>query len=324
MSKPAGSRERSAGRVTGAGNDGSGETARRKRKGRGKSETGRPRRTGGWNRDQDDGPNGGSSDSGGRGAPGGRAHRNRTGNIGDMLKETREILPGEGLGIKDWPASERPREKLLRGGPESLSDAELVALFVRSGTRGRTAVDLARGAIVAAGGLRGLLDLPRDDLYRLPGFGPARYVELQACLEIGRRHLATRLDRGEPLTSTADTARFLMAKLRHLPFEVFSCLFLDNRHRVIEFEELFRGTIDGTSVHAREVVRRALNHNAAAVIFAHNHPSGVAEPSQADRLLTDQLVSALSMVEVTVVDHLVVGDGDCVSSFVDLGLLKAR
>ena len=204
--------------------------------------------------------------------------------------------------------------------PKRSSDTELVALFVRSGTKGRTAVDLARGAIVAAGGLRELLDLPREDLFRLPGFGPARYVELQACLEIGRRHLGTRLERGEPLASTAETARFLMARLRHLPFEVFSCLFLDNRHRVIEFEELFRGTIDGTSVHAREVVRRALNHNAAAVIFAHNHPSGVAEPSQADRVLTDQLVSALSMVEVTVVDHLVVGDGDCVS-FVDLGLL---
>ena len=305
MSKPAALRERGAGRATGAGNGGS-----RAAEGRG---GGAPRRNG--NR------NGGSIGSGGRGAPGGREHHNRTGNIGNMLKETREMPPGEGLGIKDWPASERPREKLLRKGPEALSDAELVALFVRSGTRGRTAVDLARGAIVAAGGLRGLLDLPRDDLYRLPGFGPARYVELQACLEVGRRHLATRLDRGEPLTSTVETARFLMAKLRHLPFEVFSCLFLDNRHRVIEFEELFRGTIDGTSVHAREVVRRALNHNAAAVIFAHNHPSGVAEPSQADQLLTDQLVSALSMVEVTVVDHLVVGDGDCVS-FVDLGLLN--
>ncbi len=290
-------------------------------------QAGRPRRNGGGNGGQDDGGNGdrnggsnGRGGRGGRGAPGGREHRNRTGNYGDMLKETKEMPSGEGLGIKDWPASERPREKLLRKGPDALSDAELVALFVRSGTRGRTAVDLARGAIVAAGGLRGLLDLPRDDLYRLPGFGPARFVELQACLEIGRRHLATCLDRGEPLTSTVETARFLMAKLRHFPFEVFSCLFLDNRHRVIEFEELFRGTIDGTSVHAREVVRRALNHNAAAVIFAHNHPSGVAEPSQADRLLTDQLVSALAMVEVTVVDHLIVGDGDCVS-FVDLGLL---
>ena len=225
-----------------------------------------------------------------------------------------------GLGIKDWPASDRPREKLLRKGPEALSDAELVALFVRSGTRGRTAVDIARLAIVASGGLRGLLDLAWEDFCRLPGFGPARYVELQACLEIGRRHLATQLDRGEPLNSPDDTSRFLMAKLRHYPFEVFSCLFLDNRHRVIEFEELFRGTIDGTSVHAREVVRRALNHNAAAVIFAHNHPSGVAEPSQADRVITDKLISALSMVEVTVIDHLVVGDGECVS-FVELGLL---
>ena len=189
-----------------------------------------------------------------------------------MLKGARETPPAEGLGIKDWPASDRPREKLLRKGPDALSDAELVALFVRSGTRGRTAVDLARLAIVASGGLRGLLDLPWEDFCRLPGFGPARYVELQACLEIGRRHLATQLDRGEPLNSPDDTSRFLMAKLRHYPFEVFSCLFLDNRHRVIEFEELFRGTIDGTSVHPREVVRRALNHNAAAVIFAHNHP----------------------------------------------------
>ena len=237
-----------------------------------------------------------------------------------MLRGSRETPQGEGLGIKDWPASERPREKLLRRGPEALSDAELVALFVRSGTRGRTAVDLARGAIVASGGLRGLLDLPREDLVRLPGFGSTRYVELQACLEIGRRHLATQLDRGEPLSSPDETSRFLMAKLRHHPFEVFSCLFLDNRHRVIEFEELFRGTIDGTSVHAREVVRRALNLNAAAVIFAHNHPSGVAEPSHADRVLTDQLISALSMVEVNVLDHLVVGDGECVS-FVEIGLM---
>ena len=237
-----------------------------------------------------------------------------------MLKGAMETPPAEGLGIKDWPASDRPREKLLRKGPEALSDAELVALFVRSGTRGRTAVDLARMAIVASGGLRGLLELPWEDFCRLPGIGPARYVELQACLEIGRRHLATQLDRGEPLNSPDDTSRFLMAKLRHYPFEVFSCLFLDNRHRVIEFEELFRGTIDGTSVHAREVVRRALNLNAAAAILAHNHPSGVAEPSHADRVITDRLVSALAMVEVTVIDHLVVGDGECVS-FVDLGLL---
>ena len=237
-----------------------------------------------------------------------------------MFKGSTETAPGDRLGIKDWPESERPREKLLRKGPEALSDTELVALFVRSGTRGRTAVDLARGAVVVAGGLRGLLDLTRQDLCRLPGFGPARYVELQACLEIGRRHLAERFDRGKPLTTPVETSRFVMAKLRDHPFEVFSCLFLDNRHRVIEFEEMFRGTIDGTTVHAREVVRRTLNHNAAAVIFAHNHPSGEAEPSQADRFLTDSLVSALAMVEVRVLDHLVVGDGECVS-FVERGLM---
>ena len=191
-----------------------------------------------------------------------------------MLKGATEPYSSEGLGIKGWPETDRPREKLLRKGPGALSDAELVALFVRSGTRGRTAVDIARGAISASGGLRGLLDLDREDICRLPGFGPARYVELQACLEISRRHLAAQLARGKPLTTPEDTSRFLMAKLRHLPFEVFSCLFLDNRHRVIEFEEMFRGTIDGTTVHAREVVRRTLNLNAAAVIFAHNHPSG--------------------------------------------------
>ena len=237
-----------------------------------------------------------------------------------MFKGPGETESGGTLGIKDWPEAERPREKLLRKGPDALSDAELVALFVRSGTRGRTAVDLARGAVVAAGGLRGLLELTCEDLCRMPGFGLARFAELQACLEIGRRHLSERLERGKPLATPAETSRFLMAKLRHLPYEVFACLFLDNRHRVIEFEELFRGTIDGATVHAREVVRRALNHNAKAVILAHNHPSGVAEPSQADRFLTDTLVNALSTVEVQVIDHLVVGDGECVS-FADRGLI---
>ena len=223
-------------------------------------------------------------------------------------------------GIRSWPESERPREKLLRRGASVLSDAELVALFVRSGTKGRNAVEIAREALAATGGLRGLLELEREDLIRLEGFGPARYAELQACLELGRRFLATRLERGKPLTSPDETVGFLTAKLRHLPFEVFACLFLDNRNRVIEFEEMFRGTIDGASVHAREVVRRSLSHNAAAVILAHNHPSGVAEPSQADRVLTDQLISALSMVEVRVLDHMVIGDGECVS-FVERGLL---
>ena len=227
----------------------------------------------------------------------------------------------QGLGIKSWPESERPREKLLRKGPGALSDAELLALFVRSGTRGRNAVDLAREAIATSGSLRAVLELTRDDLCRLPGFGLARYVELQACLELGRRHLAMKLDRGRPITSSGQTSRFLVAKLRHHPFEVFGCLFLDNRHRVIEFEELFRGTIDRASVHPREVVRRSLSHNAAAVILAHNHPSGIAEPSATDLVLTDQLVSALSLVGVEVLDHFIVGDGECFS-FMEHGLLQ--
>lgn len=248
-----------------------------------------------------------------------RAPRNERG-PGNPVRRAGKPLPVRGLGIKDWPVSERPREKLLRQGPQALSDAELVALFVRSGTRDANAVDLARSAIVTTGGLRGLLELGREDLCRLPGFGPARYVELQACLEIGRRHLATPLDRGKPIASPGDTTRFLTSKLRHLPFEVFACLFLDNRHRVIEFEEMFRGTIDGASVHAREVVRRSLDHNAAAVIFAHNHPSGLAEPSKADLILTDTLVSALTLVDVRVLDHFIIGDGECVS-FVERGLI---
>ena len=251
------------------------------------------------------------------GAPRAPGKRGEFGNAGRDAGKPPRI---RGVGIKDWPVAERPREKLLRKGPQALSDAELVALFVRSGTRDRNAVDLARSAIVVTGGLRGLLELGREDLCRLPGFGPARYVELQACLEIGRRHLATPLDRGQPIASPADTTRFLTSKLRHLPFEVFACLFLDNRHRIIEFEEMFRGTIDGASVHAREVVRRALDHNAAAVIFAHNHPSGLAEPSEADHILTDTLVSALTLVGVRVLDHFVIGDGEYVS-FVERGFI---
>ena len=244
----------------------------------------------------------------------------KRGGFGNGARGAGKPFPVRNLGIKDWPVSERPREKLLRKGPQALSDAELVALFVRSGTRDGNAVDLARSAIVTTGGLRGLLELGREDLCRLPGFGPARYVELQACLEIGRRHLATPLDRGKPIASPGDTTRFLTSKLRHLPFEVFACFFLDNRHRVIEFEEMFRGTIDGASVYAREVVRRALDHNAAAVIFAHNHPSGLAEPSETDLFLTDKLVSALDLVDVKVLDHFIIGDGEFVS-FSERGLL---
>lgn len=222
--------------------------------------------------------------------------------------------------IKDWPDAERPREKLLNRGPGALSDAELLAIFLRTGTRGATAIDIARDLLNQFGGLRPLLAASRYDLCARKGVGDSKYVVLQAALEIGQRCLAQRLVRGEPLTSPDRARTFLQGKLQDLPHELFCCLYLDTKHRVIRFEELFRGTIDGASVHPREVVRCALKHNAAAVIVAHNHPSGVAEPSAADNALTCRLQEALAMVDIRLLDHLVVGDGEVVS-FTERGLL---
>jgi DNA repair protein RadC len=224
------------------------------------------------------------------------------------------------MAIKDWPGSERPREKLVHQGAASLSDAELLAIFLRTGTRGCTAVDLARDLLNSFDGLRQLLDAERAALCRTRGLGEAKYVQIRAALELGRRYLESTLRRDTILNSPEVTRTFLKAKLRHHSREIFACLFLDNRHRVIAWEELFGGTIDGASVHPREVVKRALHHNAAAVIFAHNHPSGVAEPSHADRAITVRLRDALSLVDVRVLDHFVVGDGDVVS-FAERGLL---
>lgn len=217
------------------------------------------------------------------------------------------------MAIKDWPARERPRERLLRDGARSLSDAELLAIFLRTGVRGHSAVDLARQLLERFDGLRGLLGAERGRFCAAPGLGDAKYAQLQAVLEMGRRYLAERLERDGPLLSPGHTAEFLQARLRDYPYEVFAVLFLDNRHRVLAFEELFRGTIDGASVHPREVVRRALAHNAAAVILSHNHPSGIAEPSQADRHITARLRDALDLVDVRLLDHLIVGDGECCS-----------
>lgn len=224
------------------------------------------------------------------------------------------------MSIRDWPAADRPREKLLQKGPQSLSEAELLAIFLRTGMRGKSAVDLAREMLKEFGGLRALLSADEKDLCALPGMGPAKYAQLQAALEMARRHLGESLERGKPLTDPAATRKYLTARFRDMPYEVFACLHLDNRHRVITFEELFRGTIDGASVHPREVVRQALRHNAAALIFAHNHPSGVAEPSDADRRLTNRLKDALALVDVRVLDHFVVGDGEVVS-FAERGWL---
>lgn len=224
------------------------------------------------------------------------------------------------MSIQDWPIDERPREKLLARGPTALSDAELLAVFLRTGSRGRTAVDLARDLLSEFDGLRGILTADRRRLCAAHGIGNAKFAQLQAVLEMARRHLGQRLQRGDPLTDPAATREYLSAALRDLRHEVFACLYLDTRHRIVGWEELFRGTLDGTSVHPREVVRRALDHNAAALIFAHNHPSGVAEPSDADRRLTRRLREALSLVDIRVLDHFVVGDGEAVS-FAERGLL---
>jgi len=208
------------------------------------------------------------------------------------------------MSIRQWPDSERPREKLLERGGSALSDAELLAVFIGSGRRGHSAVDIGRALIAAAGGLKALLDAPRER-----GVGVVAWCRLQAALELGRRYLDAEVRTTATLADPAASGRYLKARLCAYPYEVFACLFLDNRHRVIAFEELFRGSIHGASVHPREVVRRCLAHNAAAVILAHNHPSGVAEPSQDDRTITLRLRDALGLIEVRVLDHIVIGDG---------------
>jgi DNA repair protein RadC len=215
--------------------------------------------------------------------------------------------------IRDWPTDERPREKLLARGATSLSDAELLALFLGSGLRGRDAVATARELLQAHGPLRALLERPPAALAELPGLGPARACALSAALELGQRHLAAGLQRGEALTDPGAAGRYFAQRLRHLQHEVFAALFLDTRHRALAFEELFRGSVDGAEVHPREVARRALAHNAAAVIVGHNHPSGNPEPSAADRAVTARLKQALALVDVRLLDHFVIADGPPVS-----------
>ena len=215
--------------------------------------------------------------------------------------------------IHDWPAQERPREKLLARGAAVLSDAELLALFLGSGLRGQDAVATARGLLVAHGPLRALLERSATELAKLPGIGPARACQLSAALELCNRYMAAGLERGEALTDPSAAGRYFAQRLRGHPQEIFAALFLDTRHRALAFEELFRGTVDGAEIHPREVVRRALAHNAAAIIVGHNHPSGSAEPSAADRAVTARLKQSLALVDIRLLDHFVVGDGAPVS-----------
>jgi len=217
------------------------------------------------------------------------------------------------MAIRDWPKDERPREKLLSQGAETLSDAELLAILLRTGTRGRSAVQLARDLLAHFRSLRKLIAADRVRFCAEPGLGLARYAELQAAVEIARRQLTEVLRTGPSLASPRATRDFLLARLRDREHEVFCCLYLDNRHRLIHFEELFRGTIDGASVHPREVVKQALLWNSAAVIVAHNHPSGIPEPSQADEIITQRIKHALALVDIRLLDHIVVGDGASVS-----------
>ncbi len=212
------------------------------------------------------------------------------------------------MAITDWPIEERPREKLLQKGASALSDAELLAIFLRTGIRGSSAVDLARQLLSNFGSLRSLLTASHADFCKQKGLGNAKYAQLQAVLEMANRHLSESIQRNDCLTSPADTMTYLRSQLRDQPHEIFACLMLDNRNRVIAFRELFRGTIDGASVYPREVVKQALADNAACVILAHNHPSGVSEPSQADILITKRLKDALAMVDIRVLDHVIVGE----------------
>jgi DNA repair protein RadC len=224
------------------------------------------------------------------------------------------------LPISEWPAGERPRERLGIVGPGQLSDAELLAVMLGRGVQGASAVDLARGLLAQFGGIRGVLNASLGELQSLHGIGPGKATALLAARECCCRYLQEKLTPGRSIRSPADSRDFLVARLRDRPHEVFCCLFLDNRHRVLAFDELFQGTIDNTTVYPREVVRQALRRNAAAVILAHNHPSGVAEPSEADQLITRRIRGALELIDVRLLDHFVIGDGSC-TSLASRGLL---
>ena len=215
--------------------------------------------------------------------------------------------------IRDWPEHERPREKLLARGAGSLSDAELLALFLGSGTAGRDAVATARTLLADHGPLRALLDRTPKEMTALRGIGAARACTLAAALELGHRHLASQLERGNALADPAAAGRYFAQRLRGHPREVFAALYLDARHRALGFEELFQGSIDGAEVHPRVLVERTLARGASAVIVGHNHPSGNPEPSAADRAVTARLKQALALVDVRLLDHFVVGDGAPVS-----------
>jgi DNA repair protein RadC len=217
------------------------------------------------------------------------------------------------MSIKDWDEQDRPREKLLQRGADALTDAELLAIFLRVGVKGKSALDLAQDLLQEFGDLRSLLGADQARFCAAKGLGDAKYVQLQATVELSKRYLRQCLQRGDALSNPQDTRNYLLSELGGRSYEVFACLFLDNKNRVIKFEEMFMGTIDSANVYPREILKRALQHNAAAVILAHNHPSGVAEPSQADIAITKRLKEVLNLVDIRVLDHLIIGDGYTIS-----------
>ena len=222
--------------------------------------------------------------------------------------------------ITDWPEAERPRERLLQKGAPALSDAELLAIFLRVGVKGQSAVDLARTLLGHFGDLTRLFAAERQAFDGIPGMGDAKFAQLQAVIEMSRRALTEQMVARSALSSPRAVRDYLSLTLGANQHEAFIVLFLDAQHKLIAAEEMFRGTLTQTSVYPREIVKRALAHNAGAVVFAHNHPSGVAEPSQADRMLTESLKSALSLVDVAVLDHLIIA-GRSTLSFAERGLL---
>lgn len=217
------------------------------------------------------------------------------------------------MGLKSLPPESLPREKLLKQGSSALTDAELLAIFLRTGIKGTNVIQLSDSLIKRFGSLRALFSSSAEDFCQHKGLGVAKYVQLQAVLEMSKRYLSEQIERGDALQSAEHTKHYLTSMLRDRQREAFYVLFLDNQHRVIADEVMFEGTINTASVYPREVVKRALAHNAAAVILAHNHPSGIAEPSQADRRITRRLSDALGLVDIRVLDHFVVGEGEVVS-----------
>lgn len=219
------------------------------------------------------------------------------------------------MSITNWPKDERPRERLLHRGASVLSDAELLAIFFRTGVKGKSAVELARQLLLRFNGLRPLLESDLDAFCAIDGLGPAKYAQLQAALELGKRYLHAELQQGDAITNPSNTKSYLLSKLRSYDREVFACIFLDSQHKIIQYEELFFGTIDQSHVHVREIMKRALYFNCASIILAHNHPSGNPKPSPQDCTLTQHIKQLLQAVDIIVLDHFIIGDTKVVSLF---------